>query len=91
MEKLLSEGKGLIKKWSFAPELSGSEEFCEFLIKNNIIPSIGHSDGTYEDFKKVYDIGLRMVTHLYSGMSTITRHNGYRVLGLLNLRICLIM
>ncbi len=81
-KKIISEGKDLIKKWSFAPELSGSEEFCEFLIENSIIPSVGHSDGTYEDFKRVYNTGLRMVTHLYSGMSGLTRRCGYRVPGI---------
>lgn len=80
---LLSEGKGFIKRWSFAPELGGSEEFCEFLIKNNIVPSIGHSDAVYEDVKKVYDVGCRSFTHLYSGMSTITREQGFRRLGVI--------
>lgn len=82
-EKIFAEGGELIKKWSFAPELSGSEEFCKFLTDNNIVPSAGHSDGTYADLKKVYDIGLRSVTHLYSGMSTITRKDGYRIPGIL--------
>ena len=27
---LLEIGKGCIKRWSFAPELDGSEEFCEY-------------------------------------------------------------
>jgi len=81
-ERIYNEGKGLIRKWSFAPELNGSEEFCSFLVKNSIIPSVGHSNGTYTDFEKVYNLGLRNVTHLYSGMSTITRYNGYRILGI---------
>lgn len=70
-----------IKRWSFAPELPGAEEFCAALIGYGVSPSVGHSDATYADVKRVYDLGCRCVTHLYSGMSTIVRKNAYRVLG----------
>ena len=77
----ISAADGIIRRWSFAPELEGSAEFCKTLIQNNIIPAIGHSDATYKDIQPVYDLGCKLVTHLYSGMSTITRTNGYRSLG----------
>ena len=79
--KIIEEYGEVIQRWSFAPELKGSEEFCETLVKNQIIPSIGHSDGELSDVERVYDRGCRLVTHLYSSMSSITRHNGYRRLG----------
>lgn len=80
--EIISLGKGIIKRWSFAPELEGSGKFCKTLLRNNIIPSIAHSDAEYEDVLKVYNMGCRLVTHLYSGMSTIKRVNGYRKLGI---------
>jgi len=73
----------IIKRWSFAPELDGSVEFCETLVKNNIIPAIAHSDAVYKDVKNIFDAGCRLVTHLYSGTSTITRHGGFRELGVI--------
>lgn len=73
----------LIKRWSFAPELEGSEKFCEFLVEKNILPSIAHSNAKYDDVKAVYDKGLRMMTHFYSCMSTITREKGFRKLGII--------
>lgn len=82
-EMFYEEGKGHIMVWSFAPELPGGEAFAKFLIEKGIIPSIGHSDATYADVKKVYDLGCRAFTHLYSGMSTITRDNGFRRLGVI--------
>lgn len=82
-EMIYNEGNGNIKKWSFAPELNGSEEFCRFLKDKNIIPSIGHSNAVYEDVKRVYDLGCKSFTHLYSGMSTITREKGFRKLGVI--------
>lgn len=80
---IIEFAEGIIKRWSFAPELPGSVEFCKTLVKNNIVPSIAHSDAVYEDVKKVYEQGCRLVTHFYSGMSSITRHNGFRKLGVI--------
>ncbi len=80
-EKVAEVGKGVVKRWSFAPELPETDEFIDFLNANGIVASIGHSDATYKDVKRAYDKGLRLATHLYSGMSTITRVGGFRVLG----------
>lgn len=80
-EEILEMGEGIVKRWSFAPELPGADVFCDTLIKGNVIPSIAHSDAVYADVKAVYDTGCRLVTHLYSGMSTITRKRGFRSLG----------
>lgn len=80
-EGITKRAEGFIKRWSFAPELEGANEFCEYLTEHGISPSIGHSDAEYADVLAVYEKGCRMVTHLYSGMSTIVRKNAYRVLG----------
>ncbi len=82
-EDIIEFAAGIIKRWSFAPELHGSEEFCKTLVKNNIIPSIAHSDATYQDVKNVYELGCKLITHFYSGMSSITRHDGFRRLGVI--------
>lgn len=79
--ELLGIAEGAIVKWSFAPELEGSVEFCDALVKNGVMPSIGHTDATYEDVLRVYEHGARCMTHFYSAMSTITRKGGYRIPG----------
>jgi N-acetylglucosamine-6-phosphate deacetylase len=73
----------IIKRWSFAPELAGSAEFCQTLVKNNIIPSIAHSDAVYRDVKNIRELGCKLITHFYSGTSTITRRGGFRELGVI--------
>lgn len=70
-----------ICRWSFAPERPGAEAFCRELTARGIGASIAHSDATYADVRRAYEAGCRSVTHLYSGMSSITRKNGYRQLG----------
>ena len=82
-EMILRDFGDIICRWSFAPELEGSEAFCEALVNAGVYPSVGHSDATYKDIKAVYDNGCKTVTHLYSGMSTITREKGYRRLGVI--------
>ena len=79
VEELLESG--VIKRWDFAPEREYSEEFAELLEGNNVVGSIGHSDAVYDDVLKVYNEGCRLITHLYSATSTITRVGGYRKLG----------
>lgn len=80
-EEIVRQADGFIKRWSYAPELEGAQEFCEYLIQNGISPSVGHSNAEYAEVLEAYEKGCRMVTHLYSGMSTIVRKNAYRVLG----------
>ncbi len=81
--ELIALGEGAILKWSFAPELAGSAEFCDTLVKNGIRPSVGHTDGTYEDVLLAYEHGTRSLTHFYSAMTTVTRRAGFRIPGVI--------
>lgn len=72
---------GAILRWSAAPELPGAAAFGAFLRRQGIVASIAHTSATYEDVLEAYENGFGLITHLYSGMSTITRHKGFRVPG----------
>ena len=78
---ILERADGCISRWSLAPELEGSVEFMDELSDNGIVISAGHTAATYDDISKAMDHGLRMLTHFYSGMSSLTRRNGFRILG----------
>ena len=82
-ERLLKQYGDLIARWSFAPELPGSDEFQKALLAAGVIPSIGHSDAVYEDVMAAYEGGCRLITHFYSCISTITRKKGFRQLGIM--------
>lgn len=73
----------IIKKWSYAPERDTDDKFLKFLLENGITPSAGHTNAKYEHMLSAYENGLRNVTHLYSCTSTITREQGFRVLGVI--------
>lgn len=72
-----------IRRWTYAPERDPDGEFCAFLVENGILPSVGHSDAIYEELQPAVDNGCRLVTHLYSATSTVTRQQGYRHLGVI--------
>lgn len=70
-----------IVRISAAPELEGGLEMGRELSQRGVLAAIGHSDATYDTVVQAYDAGYQLVTHLYSGMSTIRRINAYRHLG----------
>ena len=72
----------LIKRVTFAPELEGAIELADELSKHNIVASMGHSEAEYKQIKEAYDHGVKLVTHLYSGMEGVHRVNGFRRLGM---------
>ncbi len=80
-EEAMKIGKGIIKRWSFAPELEGAPEFCAALVENDIVPSIAHTDGEYKDIMASYEQGCKLMTHFYSGMSGLVRRKSFRILG----------
>lgn len=73
--------EGYIKRWSVAPELPGAMEMGRQLSDVGVLMSIAHTSATCDDVKEAIDHGYTHITHLYSGMSSITRRNGYRILG----------
>lgn len=70
-----------IKRWSFAIELPGSQQFLGRLRQAGIISSLAHSDATCQDVMRAYENGLSCLTHFYSCMTTVRRVNAYRVAG----------
>lgn len=80
---LLSRYARYIARWTYAPENDADQQFCKRLKSNGILPSVGHSDATYEQLLPAFAAGCSLVTHLYSCTSTITRTQGYRHLGII--------
>ena len=70
-----------LARWSFAPELDGSEEFAAELRKRGVVASIGHTNATYGECDAAYKAGANLMTHFYSCMSTVSRRNAFRYAG----------
>ncbi len=77
----VEKGEGTERRISFAPELMGAEELCDYLKEQGVVAAFGHTDGVYEELLPCIKKGCRLATHLYSGMNTVTRRGLYRKLG----------
>lgn len=71
MEEFLNINPGLIKRVTLAPELPGSLELIEFLSKQGVCVSLGHSQADQETCYLAYRKGARLVTHLFNGMDPL--------------------
>lgn len=80
-EQLVRDYGDAIARWTYAPEEDEEGAFCRFLTLHHIVASAGHTDATYADMQTAIGNGCRLVTHLYSCTSMVTRKNGFRSLG----------
>lgn len=72
-----------IKRWSAAPELPGAIDFARYARQKGVLVSMAHTDATYEEALEGFNNGYSLATHLYSGMSGVTRRNGFRYAGVI--------
>lgn len=81
--KEILSGTTVIKRWSAAPELKGAIEFGKYVTSKGVLASIAHTDAVYEEVIPAFEIGYTLATHLYSGMSGVTRRNAFRYAGVI--------
>ena len=82
-ESFVKYAKGAIVRWSIAPELPGALEMGDYLYSNGILPSAAHTDAEYTQLRDAFDHHYTLLTHFYSGMSTIKRRSGFRIPGVI--------
>ncbi len=82
-EPLLREKGHLVARWSYAPENDFDGSFAKALTEAGVVASAGHTDAIYPDMLRAFESGCKLITHLYSCTSTITRDHGFRRLGVI--------
>lgn len=82
-EMIANEYKGTLARWTYAPENDEGGEFARYMKAMGVVTSAGHTNAKYSDMKIALDEGCRLVTHLYSCTSTVTRDHGFRSLGVI--------
>ena len=78
-----------IVRWSVAPERKGAMALGRELERRGIVASVAHTDGLYEDVENARENGYHLLTHFYSGMSTVRRINAYRFAGVIEAGYCM--
>ncbi len=81
-ESLVERFGSLISRWTYAPEQDDDNKFLDFIVSKGIVPSTGHSAAEYSHLVSALEKGNSLITHLYSCTSTVTRHQGFRHLGI---------
>lgn len=81
-QSLLEEYSDIIARWDYAPEKDKDNTFLKDVISKDILAATAHSSAEYDDILRAFKNGNHLVTHLYSCTSTITRHQGFRHLGI---------
>ena len=76
-ERYQQAAEGHIKYITLATENDKDFALTEYLSKQGIVVSLGHSDATYEQAVMAYAHGARSMTHVYNGMTPFNhRANG---------------
>ena len=72
-----------IARWTYAPENDPGGVFARFLSEHRIVASAGHTNAVGTEMNTAADNGCKLITHLYSCTSTVTRDHGFRRLGVI--------
>ena len=60
--------RDILRLVTFAPEEDEGHSFLKALKEEGVVPSIGHSQATYEQAMQAFSDGAMSVTHLFNGM-----------------------
>lgn len=74
LQALVEPGRGIIKMMTIAPELF-SDEQIRYLQHAGIVLSAGHSNATFEQANRAFDLGISTCTHLFNAMSPLHHRN----------------
>ena len=73
--ELQKAAKNNIKLITLAPELEGAIPFIKNCVKNGLVVSLGHHNGTATDIQNAVNAGARMATHLERLCQPVNRHH----------------
>ncbi|MBE7173832.1 MAG: N-acetylglucosamine-6-phosphate deacetylase [Williamsia sp.] len=68
VQELLDEGQGIVKMMTLAPECCDGE-VIDWLLKQGVLVSAGHSNATYREATAAFNSGIPAATHLFNAMS----------------------
>ncbi len=71
MSELSELAKLPVKLITLAPELENGGLAIEYLLKQGIIPALGHSNATFDEAHQAFAKGVPMVTHTFNALPPI--------------------
>ena len=72
LDQLRTLAHDTIRILTIAPELEGARAVIDRLLASGILPSLGHSDASYDSLRSYEGVSPLAVTHLFNGMSGVS-------------------
>lgn len=70
VKRLMEHADGTVKMMTIAAELQ-DDEVIGYLLDQDVVLSLGHSDANYTEATAAYDRGFKTTTHLFNAMPSI--------------------
>ncbi len=71
VDQLLEAAAGTLRQVTIASELPGGEGAITRFRENRVEVALGHTDASYEDARRAFDSGARILTHAFNAMNPI--------------------
>jgi N-acetylglucosamine-6-phosphate deacetylase len=71
LDRLLDAARGTLRQITIAPELPNALELIEILVENGVVVAVGHSQADFAMTRKAFDLGARLLTHVFNAMPGI--------------------
>jgi N-acetylglucosamine-6-phosphate deacetylase len=75
LDHLAALSRGRLRVMTYAPELAGAALIADRMRSLGILPSLGHSEASYEDLRTCESVVPLGVTHLFNGMSGVSHRD----------------
>ena len=75
VDDMISLYGDFVKIITLAPELDKDLKLCQYLYKNKIIVSLGHSEADFNTTQDAIEKGLRYAVHTFNAMPTLHHRN----------------
>ncbi|MBI0065006.1 N-acetylglucosamine-6-phosphate deacetylase [Bifidobacterium polysaccharolyticum] len=71
LDNLLEAADGCIRQVTLAPERDHGYEAISRLAESGVVPAVGHCDADYDQTRRAFDAGARILTHVFNAMNGI--------------------
>ena len=71
LDRLLDAAGGTLRQITIAPELPNALELIEILVENGVVVAVGHTDADLATTRSAFDLGARLLTHVFNAMPGI--------------------
>ena len=75
LEELVGAARGTLRQFTIAPELPNALESIGVLLEAGVVVAVGHTAADYEQAKRAFDVGARILTHVFNAMNGIHHRN----------------